>query len=87
MRRLIIAATTIAVLAVPAISMASAHVPHYRVTSLTATTTSNGTTHVHNYTLTRGENHSFIGIASAPGETLSGVLHHSTGSPLPSRTP
>ena len=72
MRRLIIAATTIAVLAVPAISMASAHVPHY-------------------YTLTRGENHSFIGIASAasgtPVETLSGVLHHSTGSPLPSRTP
>ena len=81
MRKLIIAATTIAVLAVPAISMASAYVPHYRVTSLTATTTYNGTSYVHNYTLTRGENHSFTGIASAgsvtPSETVSGTLHHS----------
>ena len=81
MRKLIIAATTIAVLAVPAISMASASVPHYRVTSLTATTTYNDTSHIHNYTLTRGENHSFTGIASAgsvtPSETVSGTLHRS----------
>lgn len=83
MSKLIIAATTIAVLAAPAISMASAHVPHYRVTSLTAATaTYNGTSYVHNHTPTRGENHSFTGIASAgsatPGTTMSGTRHHST---------
>jgi hypothetical protein len=82
MRTLILAATTIAVLAIPAISMASAYVPHYRVTSLTATTTHDGTSYAHDDTLTRGENHRFTGIASAgsvtPGESVSGgTLHHS----------
>ena len=69
MRKLIIAATTIAVLAVPAISMASAYVGHYRVTSLTAPTTATETSYVHNYTLTRGENQSFTGIAGAGSVT------------------
>ncbi len=81
MRTLIIAATSIALLAVPAISMASAYLPHYRVTSLTATPTHHGTSYVHSYTLTTGENHSFTGIASAgsinPGETVRGTRHHS----------
>jgi hypothetical protein len=81
MRKFIIPAPTIAVLAVPAISMASGYVPHNRVTSLTASTTYDGTSYVHAYTLTRGKNHSFTGTASAgvatPRETVSGTLHHS----------
>ena len=80
MRKFIIAATTIAVLAVPAISMVSGYVPHNRVTSLTASTTYDGTSRVHAYTLTRGENHSLTGTASVgsvtPRETVSGTLHH-----------
>jgi hypothetical protein len=81
MRKVIIAATTIAVLALPAISMASAYVPSYRVTSLAVATTSNCTSYVHNHTPTRGENRSFTNIVRAgsvtPGATVSGTLHHS----------
>ncbi len=54
MRKLIIAATTIAFLAVPAISMASVgHIAPMPTRSLTATTVYNaGVTYVHKYTLT-----------------------------------
>lgn len=81
MHKLTIAAPTIAILAVPAISMASAYRPHYGVTSLTVTTTYNGSFYLHNYTLTRGESHRLTGIAYAgsvtPGENVSGTLDHS----------
>lgn len=81
MRKLIIAATTIAVLAVPAMSMASVgHITPMPTRSLTATTVYNGVTYVHKYTLTTNWlSHAFTGVNSADSpvginESVSGTL-------------
>ena len=76
MRKLIIAATSIAVLAVPAMSMASV-TPVPQTQSLSATTVYQGVNYVHNYTLTM-KGVTFTGIANAdsvvPSETVKGTL-------------
>ena len=78
MRKLIIAATTIAALAVPAISTASASASVLPQTqSLSMTTVYQGVNYVHNYTLTM-KGVTFTGTADAdsvtPGETVKGTL-------------
>ena len=80
MRKLIIAATTIAAVAVPAVATTSAMAsvtPVPQTQSLSATTVYQGVTYVHNYTLTM-KGVTFTGTANAdsvtPGETVKGTL-------------
>lgn len=84
MRKLIVAATTLTVLAMPAISMASVgHIAPTPTRSHTATTVYNDVTYVHKYTLTTNWlSHSFTGVNSADSpvginESVSGTLNGS----------
>lgn len=78
MRKLILAATTIAALAIPAVAATSAMASAPSQTqSLSMTTVYQGVNYVHNYTLTM-KGVTFTGTANAdsvtPGETVKGTL-------------
>ena len=78
MRKLILAATTIAALAIPAVATTSAMASAPSQTqSLSMTTVYQGVNYVHNYTLTM-KGVTFTGTANAdsvtPGETVNGTL-------------